>query len=125
MRSGGWRTHTLQTQVLPMAEASTPAPADDRRASVLADYRKVLLQHKEADAKVRSSECPRRDVSCSRCNQPGSQPCAPSLAVRQEVKTVKKEFDKTEDDLKALQSVGQIIGEVLRQLDEERCAPPA
>ena len=37
---------------------------------------------------------------------------------------MKKEFDKTEDDLKALQSVGQIIGEVLRQLDEERCAPP-
>jgi len=27
---------------------------------------------------------------------------------------------KTEEDLKALQSVGQIIGEVLRQLDEER-----
>ena len=47
-----------------------------------------------------------------------------SLAVRTEVKVVKKEFDKTEDDLKALQSVGQIIGEVLRQLDEERCAPP-
>ena len=39
-----------------MAETA-PAPADDRRASVLADYRKVLLQHKEADAKVRSSEC--------------------------------------------------------------------
>ena len=38
-----------------MAETA-PAPADDRRASVLADYRKVLLQHKEADAKVRSSE---------------------------------------------------------------------
>ena len=42
-----------------MAEASAPAPADDRRASVLADYRKVLLQHKEADAKVRNSECSR------------------------------------------------------------------
>ena len=38
-----------------MAETA-PAPADDRRASVLADYRKVLLQHKEADAKVRSSK---------------------------------------------------------------------
>merc|ERR1711988_1635484 len=30
------------------------------------------------------------------------------------------DYDKTEDDLKALQSVGQIIGEVLKQLDEER-----
>jgi len=29
-------------------------------------------------------------------------------------------FDKSERDLKALQSVGQIIGEVLRQLDEDR-----
>jgi len=33
---------------------------------------------------------------------------------------LRKEFNKTEDDLKALQSVGQIIGEVLRQLDDER-----
>ena len=37
------------------------------------------------------------------------------------LKKLKKEYDKTEDDLKALQSVGQIIGEVLRQLDEGRC----
>jgi 26S proteasome regulatory subunit T4 len=44
-----------------------------------------------------------------------------SLVVREDLKTAKKEFDKTEDDLKALQSVGQIIGEVLRQLDDERC----
>merc|ERR1712137_1211225 len=57
-------------------------------------YRKTLLQHKEMDAKVRS--------------------------MREEAKTLKKQYDKTEDDLKALQSVGQIIGEVLRRLDEER-----
>ena len=41
--------------------------------------------------------------------------------LRDSVKQAKKEYDKTEDDLKALQSVGQIIGEVLRQLDDERC----
>ena len=41
--------------------------------------------------------------------------------LRQQVKDAKKAFDKTEDDLKALQSVGQIIGEVLRQLDSEKC----
>jgi hypothetical protein len=47
-------------------------------------------------------------------------------ALRDDVKKTRKEYDKTEDDLKALQSVGQIIGEVLRQLDAERCAcPPA
>lgn len=43
-------------------------------------------------------------------------------AQRDELKTLRGTYDKTEDDLKALQSVGQIIGEVLRQLDEERCA---
>ena len=32
-----------------------------------------------------------------------------------------KDVKKAMGDLKALQSVGQIIGEVLRQLDEERC----
>jgi 26S proteasome regulatory subunit T4 len=31
------------------------------------------------------------------------------------------EYDKSEDDIKALQSVGQVIGEVLKQLDDERC----
>lgn len=40
--------------------------------------------------------------------------------LRERIKEMEKEYDKTEDDLKALQSVGQIIGEVLRQLDEER-----
>ena len=45
--------------------------------------------------------------------------------LRESVKQAKKDYDKTEDDLKALQSVGQIIGEVLRQLDDERCACPS
>jgi 26S proteasome regulatory subunit T4 len=67
----------------------------DRRQQVLTDYRKKLLKHKEIDTKVRG--------------------------LRDSVKDLKKEYDKTEDDLKALQSVGQVIGEVLRQLDEERC----
>lgn len=71
------------------------AEEQDPRDAALNEYKRVLLQHKEADSKVR--------------------------ALREDVKTVKKEYDKTEDDLKALQSVGQIIGEVLRQLDEERC----
>lgn len=40
---------------------------------------------------------------------------------RMEIRELSKVYDKTEDDLKALQSVGQIIGEVLRHLDDERC----
>lgn len=41
--------------------------------------------------------------------------------VRENLRATKKEYAKTEDDLKSLQSVGQIIGEVLRPLDNERC----
>lgn len=65
-----------------------------RRRTALADYRKKLLQHKELDARVRT--------------------------VRENLRATKKEYAKTEDDLKSLQSVGQIIGEVLRPLDNER-----
>ena len=43
-------------------------------------------------------------------------------AVREETKLQSKKYEKTEDDLKALQGVGQLIGEVLRQLDSEKCA---
>merc|ERR1719375_1317747 len=67
---------------------------DQAREEALAEYRIKLLSHKEVDAQVRT--------------------------LRQQVKEAKKAFDKTEDDLKALQSVGQIIGEVLRQLDSEK-----
>ena len=41
--------------------------------------------------------------------------------MRETLKNLKRDYDKTEDDLKSLQSVGQIIGEVLKQLDDERC----
>ncbi|KAJ1607565.1 26S proteasome regulatory subunit S10b like AAA+ATPase [Cryptosporidium canis] len=40
---------------------------------------------------------------------------------RMEIRNLSKAYDKTEDDLKALQSVGQIIGEVLRHLDDDKC----
>ncbi|TPX47356.1 hypothetical protein SeMB42_g00050 [Synchytrium endobioticum] len=67
---------------------------DDRRRQALANYRKRLLEHRELDAKVKE--------------------------LRLGLRGLEKDFDKTEDDIKALQSVGQIIGEVLKQLDEER-----
>lgn len=40
--------------------------------------------------------------------------------LRMSIRGSEKDYDKTENDIKALQSVGQIIGEVLKQLDEER-----
>ncbi|KAL8556143.1 hypothetical protein ACS0TY_003802 [Phlomoides rotata] len=65
-----------------------------RRKTAVSDYRKKLLNHKELEGRVRSA--------------------------RENLRAMKKEYAKTEDDLKSLQSVGQIIGEVLRPLDNER-----
>lgn len=69
-------------------------PKNEDRTSLLKDYRNVLAEHTLRESKLREARI--------------------GLA------KLRKEYDKTEDDLKALQSVGQMIGEVLRQLDEER-----
>lgn len=44
--------------------------------------------------------------------------------MREQLKERTKQFDKSENDLKALQSVGQIVGEVLKQLTEDKCKFP-
>lgn len=41
--------------------------------------------------------------------------------MRFSLKALEKDFAQTENDIKAVQSVGQIIGEVMKQLDDERC----
>lgn len=41
-------------------------------------------------------------------------------SLRLGIKDLQRDFDISEENIKALQSVGQIIGEVLKQLDEER-----
>ncbi|XP_024164060.1 26S proteasome regulatory subunit S10B homolog B [Rosa chinensis] len=58
------------------------------------DYRRKLLALKELEAKVKQA--------------------------RDELRSRKKEYEKTEDDLKSFQSSGQIVGEVLSQLDDGR-----
>ncbi|XP_003390401.1 PREDICTED: 26S protease regulatory subunit 10B-like [Amphimedon queenslandica] len=80
-----------------MASSGAPPPIseDVRRQKALEDYRKKLIEHKELDSKLKK--------------------------MREELKELSKDYDKSEDDLKALQSgVGQIVGEVLRQLTEEK-----
>lgn len=69
--------------------------SDDERQKALDSYRAKLLESREWEAKLKS--------------------------LRLEIKDLQREFDRTEDNIKALQSVGQIIGEVLKQLDDERC----
>lgn len=69
--------------------------ADPEREQALEDYKKSLLELREWEAKLKS--------------------------LRMGIKDLQREFDISEENIKALQSVGQIIGEVLKQLDEERC----
>uniref|UniRef100_A0A8I5TDS4 Uncharacterized protein n=1 Tax=Pongo abelii TaxID=9601 RepID=A0A8I5TDS4_PONAB len=38
--------------------------------------------------------------------------------LREQLKELTKQYEKSENDLKALQSVGQIVGEVLKQITE-------
>lgn len=71
------------------------AGPDEERAKALDAYRAELIKSREWEAKLK--------------------------ALRLEIKELVKDYDRTEENIKALQSVGQIIGEVLKQLDDERC----
>jgi len=68
---------------------------DPERDHALQEYKGKLLETRAMEAKLR--------------------------AARLEIRTLQKTFDVSEQNIQALQSVGQIIGEVLKQLDEERC----
>ncbi|GMH48887.1 hypothetical protein TrRE_jg12028 [Triparma retinervis] len=76
------------------AATSNGTTEESERAQVLTDYRKKVLQHREMETKVKS--------------------------LRLDVRDLVKQYDKTEDDLSALQSVGNIIGEVLKSLGNDK-----
>ena len=68
---------------------------DPEREYALSEYKRKLIESREWEAKLK--------------------------ALRLEIKGQQRDFDVSEENIKALQSVGQIIGEVLKQLDDERC----
>ncbi|KAF9823598.1 hypothetical protein SFRURICE_011904 [Spodoptera frugiperda] len=72
-----------------------PSTMDGLREKAFQDYRKKLMEHKEVESRLKE--------------------------MRDKLKDITKQYDKSENDLKALQSVGQIVGEVLKQLTEEKC----
>jgi len=76
------------------AEAEPPAPQQSEREQVLDQYRAKIREHREVEARLKR--------------------------MREDVKDLVARYEKTEDDLQALQSVGQIIGDVLKRLDAER-----
>ena len=88
---------TQETQ--PLLAASQPpevqkTPQELRREQALTDFKRRLIEHREWDAKLKD--------------------------LRLGIRDLEKAYEKTEEDMKALQSVGQIVGEVLKQLDDEK-----
>jgi len=77
-----------------MATTAVGTPPVDPKQKALTDYRKKLMEHREVEARLKE--------------------------MREQGKQLQKDYDKSEDDLKALQSVGQIVGEVLKQLTEDK-----
>lgn len=64
------------------------------RKLLIDDYRKKIKQHEEVNDLIKK--------------------------LRNEEKEIAKEYERSEDDLKAIQSVGMLIGDVLAQLNNER-----
>ncbi|KAH3680540.1 hypothetical protein WICPIJ_008231 [Wickerhamomyces pijperi] len=67
---------------------------EEARNKALGKYKDKLLEHRNWDSRLKE--------------------------LRLGIRGLEKDFDKTEDDIKALQSIGQVVGEVLKQLDDER-----
>lgn len=66
----------------------------NNRETVLGGYRKKLQEHREVEARLKEA--------------------------REQLKELNNNYEKSENNLKALQSVGQIVGEILKQLTEEK-----
>lgn len=73
--------------------SSTLQPAD-RKTLALNELRKKLQEHHDLETKLRD--------------------------LRSNLKGLEKEYDQSENDIKALQSVGQIVGDVIKALDDEK-----
>eukprot|EP00598_Pedospumella_elongata_P005204 CAMPEP_0184976842 /NCGR_PEP_ID=MMETSP1098-20130426/7717_1 /TAXON_ID=89044 /ORGANISM="Spumella elongata, Strain CCAP 955/1" /LENGTH=388 /DNA_ID=CAMNT_0027499779 /DNA_START=77 /DNA_END=1243 /DNA_ORIENTATION=- len=66
----------------------------DEREKLVSDYRNKIREHLEVEANVKK--------------------------MRQDVRDLVLEYNRTEEDLKAIQSVGMLIGDVLKQMDDDR-----
>lgn len=69
-------------------------PADTVRERAILEYKKKLNEHRVIERNLKEN--------------------------RDQLKELNKQFEKSENDLKGLQSVAQIVGEVLKQLTEDK-----
>lgn len=73
---------------------SQQSPEELERSRALDQLKNKLVEHRQWEARLKD--------------------------LRMNIRGLEKDYDKTEQDIKALQSIGQVIGEVLKQLDDER-----
>jgi 26S proteasome regulatory subunit T4 len=66
----------------------------EKRSIAVEEFKRLIKEHQEKEQKLKE--------------------------VRFGMRELEKQYDKSEEDVKSFQSVGQIIGEVLKQLDNER-----
>lgn len=94
MEEGGSANDTRDGDNSGGADNIQQQQAQSEREQVLEQYRAKIREHREVEARLKR--------------------------MREDVKGLQGRYQKTEDDLSALQSVGQIIGDVLKRLDAER-----
>uniref|UniRef100_A0A915PLE1 AAA+ ATPase domain-containing protein n=1 Tax=Setaria digitata TaxID=48799 RepID=A0A915PLE1_9BILA len=82
------------SKYLEMVEQTTAPSVEDEKSRALGAYRRKLVEYREVEERLKQ--------------------------LRKKEIEVQKEHDKSENDIKSLQSVGQIVGEVLKQLTEEK-----
>lgn len=75
-------------------EQAPQEPTDPERERALNKLKEKLIDHRKWNSRLKDLRLSIRDLG--------------------------NDYEKTEDDIKALQSVGQMVGEVLKQLDDER-----
>lgn len=81
----------------PLEAAPEPEPVDPEKEAyekALRHFKKKLMEHRRYDDQLKQR--------------------------RQTIRDLEKIYDKTENDIKALQSIGQLIGEVMKELSEEK-----
>lgn len=80
----------------PSTTNSSSVLSEDKEKRMLAieEYKRLVKEHQEKEAKLKE--------------------------IRLGIRELERQYERSEEDVKALQSVGQIIGEVLKQLDEDR-----
>lgn len=69
-------------------------PEQEAYNKALQQFKKKLIEHRRYDDQLKSR--------------------------RQNIRDLEKTFDKTENDIKALQSIGQLIGEIMKELSTEK-----